>query len=72
VTIEEIGKLLAVCASFDKRKVDEVDVIAWGEALGGQISFAEARENVIRYYRYHRVPVMPSDILHPSSETELW
>lgn len=72
MTAEEIGQLLALCASFDARTVDEVDILAWGEALAGELSFKNARRNVIAYYRRHREPIMPSDILNPELDDGFW
>jgi hypothetical protein len=62
VNLEDTGRLLAVAAAFDARTVDEIDVIAWQEALG-DLDFEVARRRVIKYYRENKTPIMPADVL---------
>jgi hypothetical protein len=61
VTAEETGKLLALCACFDFREVDETDIVAWHELLS-DLEFPVARKAVMSYYRQSRERIMPSDI----------
>src|SRR5699024_8482871 len=32
---EDVGKILAVAAMYDRRKVGKTDILAWGESLDG-------------------------------------
>lgn len=33
---EDVGKVLAVAAMYDRRKVGKTDILAWGDSLDGQ------------------------------------
>lgn len=33
---EDVGKVLAVAAMYDRRKVGKADILAWGDSLNGQ------------------------------------
>jgi hypothetical protein len=61
MNIDEIGALLAICATFDYRNPGTVDLEAW-EAVLGDLTFADAREAVLAYYRANRERIMPADV----------
>jgi hypothetical protein len=63
VNYEEVGKVLAVCAVYDMREVDETDIVGWHELLK-DMDFQVARQRVLGWYSTHRDRIMPSDILH--------
>jgi len=58
---EETGRLLATCASYDNRKVDESVVIAWLRVLG-DMPYQECDAAVVAHYTDSREWVMPADI----------
>lgn len=58
---EETGKLLATCATFDRRTTGEADVIAWLRVLG-DLDYRECEAAVIGYYADSRDWIMPADI----------
>lgn len=60
---EEVGALLAIISSADKRRMfDDLDVTTWHH-LVGDCSFAEARDAVVQHYRSSTQSVMPAEIL---------
>ena len=61
MTPEETGKLLATCASFDRRKVGPLDVIAWHRVLG-DLRFADCEEAVIAHYTRGAEWIMPAHV----------
>ena len=61
MTPEQTSDILDTAASFDRRKIGDVDVAAWHEALG-QLDPNLCIDAVIDYYRTEIRPIMPSDI----------
>lgn len=64
MTPEETGKLLGICASFDRRTVGEADVIAWYRVLG-DLPYPECEAAVVAHYAASREWIMPADIRGP-------
>lgn len=58
---EQTGRLLAICAAFDRRTVGRADLLAWYRVLG-DLDFAECEAAVIAHYTDRRDFVMPADI----------
>jgi hypothetical protein len=61
MTPEETGKLLATCASFDRRKAGPLDVIAWHRVLG-DLSYADCENAVIAHYTEGAEWIMPAHV----------
>lgn len=61
MTPQETSRILAVCTTYDYRKVQEIDVIAWHEAIG-DLDFIDARAAVVAHYRESRERIMPADV----------
>jgi hypothetical protein len=61
VTPEETGKLLGICAAYDRRTVGEADVIAWYRVTG-DLPYTGCEAAVIAWYTTHREWIMPADI----------
>ncbi|HEY2087876.1 MAG TPA: hypothetical protein VGH54_17900 [Mycobacterium sp.] len=61
MTPEETGKLLATCASFDRRKTGPLDVIAWHRVLG-DLRYADCEDAVIAHYTDTADWVMPAHV----------
>lgn len=61
MTPEETGKLLATCASFDRRKVGALDVIAWHRVLG-EMSLPDCEDAVYAHYGDTTDWIMPAHI----------
>src|SRR6266851_2756911 len=61
MTLEETIDLLSIISSSDRRTVGKADAVAW-HALVGDLSFTDAREAVITYYRESREWIMPADV----------
>jgi hypothetical protein len=58
---DEVIDLLTLAASYDRRKVGESDVAAWGLAIG-DLPFADTREAVIAHYRESTDWIMPAHV----------
>ena len=58
---DEMGLLLAKCASYDRRKTGEAEVIAWLQVLG-DLRYADCEQAVIGHYAETREWIMPADI----------
>lgn len=61
MTPEETGKLLATCASFDRRKVGPLDVIAWNRAIG-DLRYRDCEDAVIAHYTEGTEWIMPAHV----------
>jgi hypothetical protein len=61
VNAKETGLLLARCASYDRRKVGDVDVIAWLQVLG-DLPFADCEQAVIGHYADSTEWIMPAHV----------
>ncbi|MCD4557629.1 hypothetical protein [Schaalia sp. lx-100] len=62
MTHEEIAKILAICASVDRRQVSQTMIVTWSKALDQTLCFNEATHIVTKYYAENRHPIMPCDI----------
>ena len=58
---EQAGQVLAKCASYDRRKTGEAEVIAWLQVLG-DLRYADCEQAVIGHYAETREWIMPADI----------
>jgi hypothetical protein len=58
---EEAGKLLGICASYDNRNVDELNVYAWFRVVG-DLPYGECEQAVIAHYSESREWIMPADV----------
>ena len=58
---EETGRLLAKCASYDRRKIGEADVIAWLQALG-DLPYHDCETAVISHYTDSTEWIMPAHV----------
>jgi hypothetical protein len=71
MTIQQAGQILAMCARFDYREVDPLDVRQW-HTLIGHLNYDDAEKAVYRYYRKETRRMMPADLIHgcikPESE----
>jgi hypothetical protein len=63
----ETAALLAVCSSYDLRRVGDEDVAAWHMVLGG-LDAADAVLAVRRWYAEHRERIMPGDVTRLARE----
>lgn len=61
MTPEETGKLLATCATFDRRKVGPLDVIAWHRVLG-DLRYADCDTAVLAHYGESAEWIMPAHV----------
>jgi hypothetical protein len=61
MTPEETGKLLGICAAYDRRTVGETDVIAWYRVVG-DLPYSDCEAAVIAHYAAKREWIMPADI----------
>lgn len=59
---EEVGILLIMAASFDRRTIGETDVIAWHRLLGDH-RFEDAKEALERHFASSREWLMPFDVI---------
>ena len=57
----EVSRLLAKCASHDRRKIGEADVIAWLEVLG-DLRYADCEQAVIGHYAQTADWSMPAHV----------
>lgn len=61
--ISEVGKLLALMATYDQRKVGETDVLAWSEIIG-KLEYGDAKAAVTAFYTSQAERrIMPADIV---------
>lgn len=58
---KECGKLLAIMALYDYRKVGAPEVAAWLHVIG-DLRFADAEQAVLGHYRECRERIMPADV----------
>ena len=58
---EETARLLAKCASFDRRKIGELDIIAWLEVLG-DLPYRDCEQAVTGHYSDSTDWIMPAHI----------
>jgi hypothetical protein len=61
VNAKETARLLALCASYDRRKVGEADVLAWHRVLG-DLPFADCEQAVIGHYTDSTDWIMPAHV----------
>lgn len=61
MTRDEVIDLLSLMASYDRRTAGEVDIDAWGLAVG-DLPFADARDAVIGHYRESADWIMPAHV----------
>jgi len=61
MTPEETGKLLGICAAYDRRTVGEIDVLAWYRVLG-DLPYTSCEAAVVAHYTTKREWIMPADI----------
>jgi len=57
----EVAELLTVIASFDRRTLDDPDVIAWHAVLRDE-HLADCREAVVRHYAEKTDWIMPAHV----------
>lgn len=58
---EETGKILALAASFDRRKTGEAEIIAWHAAIG-DLPFEDSRAAVVSHYTETTDWLMPAHV----------
>ena len=58
---EETGRLLAKCASYDRRKIGEAEVIAWLQALG-DLDYRDCEAAVVGHYTDSTDWLMPAHV----------
>jgi hypothetical protein len=61
MTPEETGRLLGICAAYDRRTVGEIDVIAWYRVVG-DLDCSDCEAAVVAWYTTRREWIMPADI----------
>lgn len=61
MTPEETGKLLGICAAYDRRTVGEIDVIAWYRVVG-DLPYTDCEAAVIVHYAETTEWIMPAHI----------
>lgn len=61
MTPEETAKLLATCASYDRRKVGTLDVVAWHRIIG-DLRFRDCEDAVFAHYGETADWIMPAHI----------
>lgn len=63
MTADEVIDLLTIAAAYDRRKIGESDVLAWGEASKrARWTFDEAREAIHEHYAASTEWLMPAHI----------
>jgi len=70
VNAAETGELLAKCASYDRRKTADGDVIAWLQVLG-DLPYADCEAAVIAHYSETAEWIMPAHVRHRVREAQL-
>ena len=65
---EEASRLLAKCASYDRRKVGEADIIAWYQVLS-DLDYDDCTAAVIAHYAETTDWIMPAHIRQRVKET---
>lgn len=58
----EVGKLLALMATYDQRKIGESDIAAWSMIVG-RFDYADAKDAVIAHYAASQDRIMPAHIV---------
>ena len=58
---EETGRLLAKCASYDRRKIGEAEVIAWLQVLG-DLNYRDCEAAVVGHYTETTDWIMPAHV----------
>jgi hypothetical protein len=61
VNAEETGRLLAKCASYDRRKIGEAEVIAWLQAIG-DLNYRDCETAVVGHYTDSTDWIMPAHV----------
>jgi hypothetical protein len=61
MSAEEMGRVLAKCASYDRRKVGEAEIIAWLQVLG-DLRYDDCLTAVIAHYGETSDWIMPAHI----------
>ena len=61
MSAEDMGRVLAKCASYDRRKVGESDIIAWLQVLG-DLPYDDCVAAVIAHYGETTDWIMPAHI----------
>jgi hypothetical protein len=61
MSAEDMGRLLAKCASYDRRKVGEADIIAWLQVLG-DLAYDDCAAAVIAHYGETTDWIMPAHV----------
>jgi hypothetical protein len=57
----EIGQLLGVCASYDRRTIGAADVLAWAESIGN-LDYQDCEQAIALHYRDSTEWIMPGHI----------
>ncbi len=58
---KETARLLALCASYDRRKVGEADVLAWHRIIG-DLPFGDCEDAVLGHYAETSEWIMPAHV----------
>lgn len=58
---EETGRVLAKCASYDRRKIGDADVIAWFQVLG-DLPYNDCIAAVVAHYTDSTDWIMPAHV----------
>jgi hypothetical protein len=58
---EDMGRVLARCASYDRRKTGEADIIAWLQVIG-DLAYDDCIDAVIAHYAESTDWIMPAHI----------
>ena len=65
---KETARLLALCASYDRRKVGEADILAWHRIIG-DLPFGDCEQAVLEHYAETSDWIMPAHIRTRVKET---
>ena len=57
----EAGKLVALMALYDNRKVSDPDIVAWLKVVG-DLQYGDCESAVVAHYQETRERIMPADI----------
>jgi len=68
MTADDIGRVLAKAAAFDRRTVGEGDILAWFDAIG-DVDPEDALEAVTAHYRQTDAWLMPAHVLRHVEQT---
>ena len=67
MNLEDTGRLLALCASYDRRKTGDADVLAWYRIIG-DLRFADCEQAVLDHYAESAEWIMPAHVRMRVSE----